>query len=264
MNFNYDFTVKDVSDAYNGEVGILWEVLMGEHIHVGGEKETRRLAIKLGIQKGNYVLDVCSALGGPARYIASQFEANVIGVDITETMIKKAIERTKEAELQDQVEFRRGNVLDLPIKRDSMDFVWGQDAWCYVTSKKRLIEEVVRVCKPGGKIGFTDWILGNARLPTDFANKLFAFMIFPNMETLEGYKSLLKTNQCKIIEVENLQEDFAYNMNFYLKKLISLKSTIVDQFGKELYQIAENGIKDWKKAAESKQVSRGLWIAEKL
>jgi ubiquinone/menaquinone biosynthesis C-methylase UbiE len=264
MKFNYDFTVKNVSDAYDGEVGMLWEVIMGEEIHVGGEKETELLAQKLDIQKGDYVLDVCSALGGPARHLAKKFNAKVIGVDITETMIKKAIERTKAAGLEDQVEFRRGNVLDLPVSSNSMDFVWGQDAWCYVTSKRRLIEEIVRVCKPGGKIGFTDWILGTVPLSTDFADKLFEFMIFPNMETIDGYKTLLKENGCTILEVEDLQEDFAFHMKLYLEKVESLKPTIVDQFGEELYQIAESGVKDWKKAAENKQVSRGLWIAEKI
>ncbi len=44
MKLNYDFSIKDVSEAYDGPVGILWEVLMGDHIHVGGENETQRLA----------------------------------------------------------------------------------------------------------------------------------------------------------------------------------------------------------------------------
>ena len=69
---------------------------MGEHIHVGGEDETKRLAEKLGVNKNTSVLDVCSALGGPARYLAKNYDANVLGIDITETMLQKAEERTKE------------------------------------------------------------------------------------------------------------------------------------------------------------------------
>jgi len=34
-----DFTIGDVNDIYEGPVGRLWELLMGEEIHVGGERK---------------------------------------------------------------------------------------------------------------------------------------------------------------------------------------------------------------------------------
>lgn len=265
MSYNYDFTVKDVSDAYDGAVGTLWEFLMGEHIHVGGEKETIRLADKLGIRENNYVLDVCSALGGPARYLAKRYKAKVLGIDITGTMLKKAIERTAIAGLADRIEYRRGNALDLPVKSNLMDFVWGQDAWCYVTCKPRLISEVARVCKRGGKIGFTDWILGKTSFSTKSeADSLFEFMIFPNLETMQGYSNLLEINGCKLIEAEDLQNDFASHLKFYLKKIDDLKDTILKMFGEEMYNITRTGVKGWAQAAKEGKVSRGLWIAKKL
>lgn len=265
MAHNYDFSVKDVADAYNGPVGMLWELLMGDHIHVGGELETKRLADKLGVKEDSYVLDVCSALGGPARYLAKHYGARVVGVDITETMLKKATERTAAAGLSDLIEYRVGNVLDLPSKSNYFDFVWGQDAWCYVTSKSRLIKEVVRVCKTGGQIGFTDWILGSSPITSQAeADLLFEFMIFPNMETLAGYTSLLEKNNCEILEVEDLQADFTSHLKQYLDQVRNLREDIINGFGEELYQVAETGVAAWAKAAEEQKVSRGLWIAQKL
>ncbi|MHA1975734.1 MAG: class I SAM-dependent methyltransferase [Candidatus Hodarchaeales archaeon] len=264
MNFNYDFTVKDVSDAYDGAVGILWEVLMGEHIHIGGENETLRLAEKLGVGKKTYLLDICSALGGPARYLAKTFNAKILGVDITKTMLDKATARTIKEGLQDKIEYRRGNALDLPVSSNSMDVVWGQDAWCYVTDKSRLIQEAVRVCKPGGKIGFTDWILGSTPLPKEEADFLFEFMIFPNLQTINSYKTLLEDNRCKIIEVEDLQDDFTTHLQFYYNKIQEMKDAVIQEFGEELYEVAEKGVKAWKDAAEQGKVTRGLWIAKKL
>ena len=52
-----------------------------------------------------------------------------------------------------------------PCERQA-DFVWGEDAWCYVVDKKQLIAEAVRLVKPGGMIAFTDWIEGPARSHT--------------------------------------------------------------------------------------------------
>ena len=263
MNFQYDYTVKDVSDAYDGVVGVLWELLMGEHIHIGGEKETQRLAEKLGVEN-TYLLDICSALGGPARYLAKKFNTKVLGVDITKTMLEKAVARTIKEGLQDQIEFRRGNALDLPVSSNSMDIVWGQDAWCYVTDKARLIQEAVRVCKPSGKIGFTDWILGSTPLPKEEADLLFEFMIFPNLETVDGYKNLLENNKCELLEVENLQDDFSSHMQMYYEKIQEMKDVVIQEFGEELYNIAEKGVEAWRDAAKQGKVTRGLWIAKKL
>ncbi|MFX0210625.1 MAG: class I SAM-dependent methyltransferase [Candidatus Hodarchaeota archaeon] len=260
----YNFSVKDVSDAYDGPVGLLWEMLMGEHIHVGGESETKRLAEKAGIGENTYILDICSALGGPARYLATNYKARIVGLDITETMLKKAIERTENAGLSNLIEFRKGSAMDIPAKANSFDVVWGQDAWCYVLNKTQLIAEAVRVCKPGGRIAFTDWILGSAPMNEEESEFLHTFMIFPNMQTLKGYEELLVKNNCEILEIEDLQGDFANHLHIYYEKLQGFKDVIVKGFGEDLYQAAEDGVHAWVKAADDRKVSRGLWLAKKL
>ena len=88
-------------------------------------------------------------------------------------------------------------------------------------------------------------------------------MIFPNMETLSGYEKLLMKNSCKVIEVEDLQDDFAKHMALYKEKLVAMKSDIVKNFNLELFEVALKGVNAWVKAASEGKVSRGLWIAEK-
>jgi len=73
MNGQYDVSVNDVSAVYR------WtrrkncgNCLMGEEIHVGGAEQTDYLAKKVGIDersKDLILLDICSALGGPARHL---------------------------------------------------------------------------------------------------------------------------------------------------------------------------------------------------
>ena len=58
-----DISIAEVSEAYAGAVGILWEMVMGEEIHIGGAMATRELAVLAGITKDDRVLDICSALG---------------------------------------------------------------------------------------------------------------------------------------------------------------------------------------------------------
>ena len=262
----YDFSVNDVSAVYAGPGGKLWELLMGEQIHIGGEKQTEMLARKAGIDNlgpSRVLLDVCSALGGPARYLAEKYGIQVVGLDITPEMVEEAKKRTEGKPYANKIEYRLGSALDIPAHSNAFDVVWGQDAWCYIRDKPRLIQEVTRVLKLGGTLAFTDWIWGTEKPTAEEADFLMKFMVFPDLQTLSGYAKLIKKNNLKLIEKEELGEDFAKHMDIYVKILQDNSENIEKGFGLELYIEAEKGVLAWQKAAHQKKVSLGLWIAKK-
>lgn len=259
-----DFTIGDVNDVYSGPVGILWEMLMGEHIHVGGEKETEILAKKARLQRESKVLDVCSALGGPARYLARTYGCTIVGLDATQKMIDEATKRTQQQGLSQQIAYKLGNALDMPFKSDTFDVVWGQDAWCYITDKNRLLSESHRVLKPQGIIAFTDWLQVGTMTEKEWID-LNSFMAFPYMETLEGYTKELKKLDCKILEAEDLSLDFTHHCHLYQDLLRNkLKNGIIAQYGKDLFDAADSGLAKWVQAADESKVGRGRIIAQKL
>jgi SAM-dependent methyltransferase len=153
--------------------------------------------------------------------------------------------------------------LDIPAHANTFDVVWGQDAWCYIRDKNRLIEETWRVLKPRGALAFTDWIWGS-NMPTETESDfLMEFMVFPDLQTLDGYVKLIEDTGYKLIEKEDLGEDFANHMDIYVSILQDNKENIEKGFGPELYEKAEKGVLAWHKAAHEYKVSRGLWIAKK-
>lgn len=258
-----DFTIGDVNDVYSGPVGILWEMLMGEQIHVGGEQETTILAKKAGITKKTEVLDVCSALGGPAQHIAKTYGCRVVGLDATQHMIDEAIKRTKQTPYSQLITYRLGNAVDMPFKASSFDVVWGQDAWCYITDKNKLLSESTRVLKPQGIIAFTDWVQTGTMKEQEW-NELNSFMAFPYMETLEGYTQMLKQQGFKIIEKEDLSDDFNKHCHKYQNILRNeLQQNIINNYGKELFEAADEGLGKWVRAADEEKVGRGRIIAKK-
>jgi ubiquinone/menaquinone biosynthesis C-methylase UbiE len=259
-----DFKLNDVQEVYEGPVGVLWEMLMGEEIHVGGPKETDILAEKVNITNQANVLDICSALGGPARHLAKKFGCCVTGLDATNKMHEEAKRRTEQEDLSKLVSYELGDSLKMPFENGTFDVVWGQDAWCYVTDKKKMLDEAARVIKPGGIIAFTDWIqVGN--MNEEEWETLNKFMVFPYMETLDGYEKLLKETGFEVIEKEDLSEDFAKHCHFYQDKLRNeLKDMIVEQYGSELYEAADSGLQMWTAAADEGKVGRGRWIAKKI
>ncbi|UCE36465.1 MAG: methyltransferase domain-containing protein [Thermoplasmata archaeon] len=258
-----DFKLKDVQEVYEGPVGVLWEMLMGEQIHVGGPVETDILAEKANITNQTHVLDICSALGGPARHLAKKFGCRVTGLDATKKMFDEAIKRTEQENLTQLVSYELGDSLKMPFEQGAFDVVWGQDAWCYVIDKKKLLSEAARVIKPGGTIAFTDWIqVGN--MSQEEWEALNKFMVFPYMETLDGYEKLLEETGFEVIEKEDLSDDFARHCHFYQDRLRNeLKNVIIEQYGSELFEAADSGLDMWIAAADQKKVGRGRWIARK-
>ena len=258
-----DVGIEDVNKVYNGPGGVLWEMLMGEQIHVGGAEETDILAQKAGINANSHVLDVCSALGGPARHLARKYRCRVTGLDATRRMYEEAIRRTEEAGLSDKIEFRLGNALDMPFHANAFDVVWGQDAWCYITDKERLIQECARVVKPGGGVAFTDW-LETGPMTDEEWTALHTFMVFPYMETLDGYAALAEAAGLAVIEKEDLTPDFAEHVPVYLGMVQNqYRQDIINGYGQEMYDEVVRGLTLWRDASAAGKVGRGRIIARK-
>jgi len=258
-----DVGIENVMEVYSGPGGVLWEMLMGEEIHVGGTGETEVLARKAGITASTAVLDVCSALGGPARHLARTIGCTVTGLDATPRMHDEAVRRTKEAGLDRKAAFVLGNALDIPFRARSFDVVWGQDAWCYVTDKQRLLRECGRVVRPGGTVAFTDW-LETGPMGDELWTALHAFMAFPYMETLEGYARLAEEAGLRVVEQEDLSPDFARHVQIYLDALQKThRPAIVAGYGQATYDEVAKGLTLWREASAAGQVGRGRTVALK-
>jgi ubiquinone/menaquinone biosynthesis C-methylase UbiE len=259
-----DFNIADVNEVYEGPVGVLWKMLMGEQIHVGADVQTDIMAQKAGVNKNTSVLDVCSALGGPARHLARKYGCKVTGLDATMKMVDEAVKRTEKEGLMHLVTNKLGNALDMPFKAAAFDIIWGQDAWCYVTDKEKLIKEARRVLKTGGIIAFTDWIQAGNMADKEWED-LNCFMTFSYMESLSGYEQLLKQAGFVIIEKEDMTPDFAKYCHIYQDKLRNeLKSAIISQYGAQMWKAADNGLALWVKAADEGKVGWGRMIGRKV
>jgi ubiquinone/menaquinone biosynthesis C-methylase UbiE len=259
-----DFKLTDVNAVYEGPVGVLWEMLMGDQIHVGGEAETEMLAIKAGLNSETKLLDVCSALGGPARHLVRKYNCKITGLDGTQKMVDEAVRRTKEAGLSEAISYKLGDAQEMPFAENEFDVVWGQDAWCYVENKERLITEAHRVLKPDGIIAFTDWLAIGNMTDKEWYD-LNTFMVFPYMETRDGYEDLLKVSGFELIESEDLSEDFAKHCHMYQDMLRNeLKEGIVENYNADLYNAADSGLAMWVSAADEHKVGRGRLIARKI
>ena len=200
--------------------------------HFGGLQATDVLAAKAGIKKEHHVLDVCSGMGGPARYIAHRLGCRVTGIDFTESRYLAAIKLTEMVGLDTLVDFVHGNALDMPFDEDSFDVVIAQEAWCHIPDKPRLIAQCARVVKPGGVIAFTD-ILCTDKLSGGDMRRLRSEMTFPDLETINGYARLLELNGCTLLEHDDLSKVWTKVLEDRLAMYRSLGEETERSFGAE-------------------------------
>jgi len=203
--------------------------------HFGGLEAVDLLADRAGIGAGMHVLDVCSGLGGPARYLAHHRGCRVTGLDVTASRHEGAVRLTELVGLGHLVDFRLGNALEMPFADGAFDVVIGQEAFVHVPEKPRLIAECVRVVRPGGTIAFTD-ILRRARLTEETFARLQREMTFQSLESLEGYASLLAANGCEVIAQDDLSAWWSEILVQRLAMYRSLEETTVARFGAEHFQ----------------------------
>jgi len=97
------------------------ELFAHDQDHYGGLAANDALAAVARVGTGSRVADFCAGLGGPARYLAHRYGAEVTGIELTPARVAGAAELTELVGLQDRVRVREGNVMDVPLPDAGMD-----------------------------------------------------------------------------------------------------------------------------------------------
>jgi ubiquinone/menaquinone biosynthesis C-methylase UbiE len=259
-------TLRDVQAVYSGPEGDLWELVMGQQIHIGGLHSSMELAEKAGIGAGMSGVDLCCCSGAGMRFLVRfRNVARMQGVDATAAVIERGRRRCDTEGLGRQIAFTLADVCDTGLPAAGADFVWGEDAWCYVTDKTRLIAEAVRLLKPGGLIAFTDWVDGRHGFTDGEAERYHRFMKFSNTLGIDDYRALLAEHGCEVLVAEDTGR-FAPYVDLYLNmlnmqlsydalRIIGFDSALMESLGAEMGFLRE--------LAHAGKIAQGQFVARK-
>ena len=136
-----------------------------DEFHIRGRDGTVELAGRAALQRGLRVLDVGCGLGGSARYLASEFGCQVIGIDVTREYVEAAEVLARMVGLSSKVRFQQASALELPFREGSFDVVWTEHAQMNIADKARFYGGLARLLKPGGRLMFHDIFRGSGAAP---------------------------------------------------------------------------------------------------
>lgn len=135
-------------------------------LHPGGQDATQVLLEMCRLDSVNRVLDVGCGSGATACFIAEAYPVQVYGIDISEVMIAKAKDRAEQQGLAERIEFRVADVFDIPFEDEWFDVVIVESVLTPLPGdKKQAVNQMVRVVRPGGRIGANEGIVDPGSSP---------------------------------------------------------------------------------------------------
>ena len=130
----------------------------------GLESSAAEFLSRIPFSQGSRMLDLACGTGQIA-FPAARSGAKVIGVDIAPKWIEQARARAKEEGLDAQ--FDEGDAKDLMFDDASFDLVISLIGAMFAPRPDRVAAEMVRVCRPGGRIVMGNWT------PDGFIGQMF-------------------------------------------------------------------------------------------
>lgn len=170
----------------------------GETLRESIKRHEHFLALRMGLKEGDKVLDVGCGVGGPAREIATFTGCHVTGLNNNAYQVSRANQITAAAGLSKQLNFVKGNFMELPFEAGSFDAVYQIEATCHAPDSVACYSQIFNALKPGGVFAGYEWCVSDDFDPNDQAHAKSKAEI----ELGNGLPDMQKCKEC----VENLRK----------------------------------------------------------
>jgi ubiquinone/menaquinone biosynthesis C-methylase UbiE len=167
------------------------------------------------VTQGSTILEVAPGPGYLAIEMAKLGRYKIVGLDISEKFVEIAQKKAKEAGVE--IDFRQGNVAQMPFEEEMFDFIICRSAFKNFAEPVMALDEMYRVLKVGGKALILDLRgdvseetvnnyvenMGLNSLNTLITKWIFKFTLIKRAYTKDRFKALVsktKFNQSKIQE----------------------------------------------------------------
>lgn len=120
------------------------------------ERENEALAEMVRIKSSDVVLDVGCGVGGSSIFLAKKFSCKVIGITLSKKQVEQATRNAERSGIANNTEFFVMDFENITFSDCKFDVVWTIESVCHANNKKKFIESVNRILKPGGRLIIAD------------------------------------------------------------------------------------------------------------
>eukprot|EP00878_Enallax_costatus_P004014 GHUV01004237.1.p1 GENE.GHUV01004237.1~~GHUV01004237.1.p1 ORF type:complete len:324 (+),score=96.62 GHUV01004237.1:213-1184(+) len=172
-------------------VGEIWLQLFGEHVHVGhypagypGSRNSKTwqqaqldhvdaVLEFAGVQQAEKLLDLGCGYGGTAVHITEHLKCKTIGINISPFQVQAANRLARRHNLsRQQASFVVGDALQPHLRDASFDLVISVEAAAYMPDKQQFVQQMARLCAPGGTVILVDFCRAPGEVSKSLATRL--------------------------------------------------------------------------------------------
>lgn len=111
----------------------------------------------LNINSGKTVFDIGCGKGGPGMWIARETGANYVGIDIAQSAVEFANQRSKDFGLKGKARFHTGDIRSIDLASDQYDAAISIDVLMFIPDLLAALHQIIRVLRSGAVFAFTAW-----------------------------------------------------------------------------------------------------------
>jgi SAM-dependent methyltransferase len=192
------------------------------------------------LETGETVLDLGSGAGFDAFLAADRVGADgyVIGVDITLQMLAKA-RANAESGGYENVEFRQGDLRNLPVDDETIDVVTSNCVISLVPDRPAVYREAFRVLKPGGRLTISDTFVTEDINDLQLDPSIAAVAYLAGADTPGNYLTMVEAagfSDVTMVELTPVPPDLAFDL--------SVETTLREALGvpEEVIESAKNSM----------------------
>lgn len=277
MGNTYSEAVNVARDYYNSDDADNFYALVwgGEDIHIGlyesenepileaSHRTVRHMAACLGdINPQHAVLDIGAGYGGPARYLASTFGCDVTALNLSEKENERSRELVKERGLNDKVKVIDGSFEDIPADDQTFDIVWSEDAILHSGHREKVLQEVVRVLKPGGRFIFTDPMQSDD-CPDGVLQPILDRIHLSTLGSPRFYRDTLSRLGMTEVSFEEHTPQLINHYSRVLRETQNRQSDLENSVSAEYIERMKNGLAHWIDGGEKGYLCWGIFVFRK-